>query len=220
MEKFDAEKLLNTPIEAFDFSVMIGDVMDFLEFAEENLSKQYQAALEALARRDLSGCPSEYKDSLEANLNHRFQTSLPLQLRYGALIGFVTTVEWAALRLNEAAITHAPPKAKKDNESVHLLRHFTREAGIDAEHMLKNYEALVHMRNCIAHSAGLHATYKHRESLCNEINRLTGIYFGSWHFLGDQICIDRNALSPYMLEMADFLPNLHAALRAKGMLAD
>ncbi|AOZ49729.1 hypothetical protein [Chromobacterium vaccinii] len=220
MEDFDAEKLLNTPIEAFDFSVMIGDVLDLLEFAEENLSKQYQAALEALARHDLSGSPSEYKDSLEANLNHRFQTSLPLQLRYGALIGFVTTVEWAALRLNEAAITPAPTKAKKDNESAHLLRHFTREAGIDAEHMLQNYEALVHVRNCIAHRAGLHATYKHGESLCNEIKRLSGIYFGNWHFLGDQICIERGALTPYMHQMADFLPKLHASLRAKSMLTD
>ncbi|WP_046167134.1 hypothetical protein [Chromobacterium vaccinii] len=130
MEDFDAEKLLNTPIEAFDFSVMIGDVLDL------------------------------------------------------------------------------------------LLRHFTREAGIDAEHMLQNYEALVHVRNCIAHSAGLHATYKHGESLCNEINRLSGIYFGNWHFLGDQICIERGALTPYMHQMADFLPKLYASLRAKSMLTD
>lgn len=91
---FDPQKLLDTPIEAFDFQFMIGDVKDFLEFSESNIDWQYRRELQAIAhRKDFDDLPPGYHHHLEQNAEHRFKVSLPLRVRYGAVLAFTTSVE-------------------------------------------------------------------------------------------------------------------------------
>ncbi|MCE1181723.1 MAG: hypothetical protein LWW81_05370, partial [Rhodocyclales bacterium] len=79
MDEFDIEKLLNTPIDAFDFQFMIGDVKEFLEFSESNIDWQHRRELQAIAhRKDFDEFLPEYQDHLEKNTDHRFKVSLPL----------------------------------------------------------------------------------------------------------------------------------------------
>lgn len=114
MPEFDPEKFLNTPIYAFDFQFMIGDVKDFLEFSESNIDSQRQCELQAIAhRKDWDQFPSDYREHLEENVNHRFRVSLPLRIRYGAVLAFITSVEWSVKFLNESALFPVPEKRNK-----------------------------------------------------------------------------------------------------------
>ncbi len=75
---FDLQKFLDTPIEAFDFQFMIGDVKDFLEFSESNSDWQYRRELQAISNgKDYDDFPSGYRHHLEQNAEHRFKVSLP-----------------------------------------------------------------------------------------------------------------------------------------------
>src|ERR1700723_2832186 len=96
MADFDPEKFLDTPTYAFDFQFMIGDVKDFLEFSESNIEWQYRRELQAIShRKDFDDLPLGYRDNLEQGAEHRFKVSLPLRVRYGALLAFTTSVEWS-----------------------------------------------------------------------------------------------------------------------------
>src|SRR5260370_10198684 len=110
MTKFDPEKFLNTPIYAFDFEFMIGDVEDFLESSERNIDLQYRRELHEIYQRDLDGFPPDYRDHLEETASYRFKVSLPLRVRYGALLAFTTSVEWSIKILNESAKKPVPEK--------------------------------------------------------------------------------------------------------------
>lgn len=94
MADFDLQKFLDTPIEAFDFQFMIGDVKDFLEFSESNIDWQYRHELQAIANgKDYDDFPPDYRHHLEQNAEHRFKVSLPLRVRYGAVLAFTTSVD-------------------------------------------------------------------------------------------------------------------------------
>jgi hypothetical protein len=95
---FDPKKFLDTPIYAFDFQFMIGDVKDFLEFSESNIDWQCRRELQAIAHRnDLDDFPQGYRENLESGAEHRFKVSLPLRVRYGALLALTTSVEWSVI---------------------------------------------------------------------------------------------------------------------------
>src|SRR5450830_767121 len=106
MAEFDFQKFLETPIEAFDFQFMIGDVKDYLEFSESNIDLQYRRELQVIeSSKDLDDFQPGYRDHLEQNVEHRFKVSLPLRVRYGALLAFTTSVEWAVHYLNQNAVS-------------------------------------------------------------------------------------------------------------------
>lgn len=88
---------------AFEFRVMLADILDFLEISERNietLHKQEQHAIKRRAARgwnlpgDISN--SAYEQHLLESAQHRFEVSLPTRVRYAALIALVTAVEWQA----------------------------------------------------------------------------------------------------------------------------
>lgn len=219
--EIDLEKYQNAPIDAFDFQFMIGDVKDFLEFSESNIDWQHRRELQAIAhRKDLDEFPPEYQDQLEQGAEHRFKVSLPLRVRYGALLAFTTSVEWAVNSLNRTAL--APVSDERDrtgtNFTVRVLREFSSRATADPGDVIETYEALVQIRNCIAHSAGLVATYRFKDALPVAVSQIPGIGIGDWHFSGDHICIERGALEPHMDKMARFVITLHTAMHGRGLL--
>lgn len=219
MAEFDIEKFLNTPIDAFDFQFMIGDVKDFLEFSESNIDWQHRRELQAIAhRKDFDEFPPEYRDHLEQNADHRFKVSLPLRVRYGALLAFTTSVEWAVGYLNRTSRSPVPDYRDGTNLTVKVLRQFSSQAAVDPGSVIENYEALVQIRNCIAHSAGVVATYRFKDDLPPAISRISGISIGNWHFFGDQVCVDRGALEPHIDQTAKLVVTLHTAMRERCLL--
>lgn len=217
--EFDLEKFLDTPIDAFDFQFMIGDVKDFLEFSEINIDWQHRRELQAIAhRKDFDEFSHEYRDHLEQNADHRFKVSLPLRVRYGALLAFTTSVEWAVGYLNQASLSPVLDDRDGTNLTVKALRQFTTRVAVDSGSVIENYEALVQIRNCIAHSAGVVETYRFKDALPVAVAKISGITVGNWHFFGDQICIERGALEPHIDQTAKLVITLHTAMREQGLL--
>lgn len=219
MADFDLQKFLDTPIEAFDFQFMIGDVKDFLEFSESNIDWQYRRELQAIGhRKDVDDFPHGYRDHLEQNAEHRFRVSLPLRVRYGALLAFTTSVEWAVGYLNRCAFSPVPDVRDGTNLTVKTLREFAARAGVDDVTVIDDYEALVQIRNCVAHSAGVVETYRFKNDLPAAVSRLNGVTLANWHFFGDQICIERGALEPHIDRAAELVVSLHSVMRERGLL--
>lgn len=218
MEKFDPEVFLDTPIYAFDFQFMIGDVKDFLEMSELNIAWQYRRELQAIAQRtDFGDYPQGYREHLEDNANYRFRLSLPLRVRYGALAAFVTSVEWSVLLLNKQA-REPVPERRRVNHAVEVLRKLSERAGLFAKSSIRDYKALVNVRNCVAHSAGLVDSYRHKDELCDSVNTLNGFSIANWQFMGDHITIERGALEPYVDAMRQLIIDLHRTLHERDLL--
>lgn len=216
---FDLQKFLDTPIDALDFQFMIGDVKDFLEFSESNIDWQYRRELQAIAHgRDYDNLPPSYRHHIEQNAEHRFKVSLPLRVRYGAVLAFTTAVEWTIGYLNKCATSPVPDLRDGSNLTVKILRNFSASVSVDAGAVIDDYEALVQIRNCIAHSAGIVETYRHKDDLPAAVSRIDGITIANWHFFGDQVCIERGALEPHIERAAELVVTLHSALRARGLL--
>ncbi len=94
---------------------------DFLEFAENNIDLQYQRELQEIAqRKDWDQFPPDYceREHLEGGINHRFRVSLPLRIRYGALLAFITSVEWSVKLLSMNALSLVPEKRGNPNHTV------------------------------------------------------------------------------------------------------
>ena len=218
MSEFDPEKFLHEPIYGFDFQFMIGDVEDFLEFSETNIEWQYLRELLAINHREeTEDLEPGYRDHLKTNAEHRFTVSLPLRVRYGALVAFTTSVEWAVGYIvgRLKGLLSQVPSGK--NPTVHFLLELNKITGLGDLDLIHNYGALVNARNCIVHSSGLVKNYRFREELQRDISRLQGIHLGNWHFFGEHVCIERCALSPYIRGMASSIVKLHEACDKMGL---
>jgi len=223
MPNVDLERLLSEPIYAFDFQSMIGDVADFLDFSESNIEWQYRRELQRIRRRaEAEELPPGYREHLETNAEHRFKISLPLRIRYGVVIALATSVEWSigfvVSRLRELL----PEKPRGRNLTVHALFELQRRTGVGRTDSVHDYESLVWIRNCIAHSAGIeeHYNYKFRGELAAAVGRLNGFTLDNWHFFRKHICIERGALNPYIEGMRDLVVALHKAAHEQGLLRD
>lgn len=218
MSKFDPEKFLKTPIYAFDFTFMIGDVKDFLKSSERNIDLQHQHEMHEISQRDFDDFPPDYRNHLEENAEYRFKVSLPLRVRYAALLAFTTSVEWSIKILNEKS--NHPVKEKSDgkNHTVKILRELATRTGLAADSTIDDYESLVNIRNCIAHSAGIVDAYKHKHTLPDDVKRLHGLSIGNWHFFGDHICIERDALNEYIDKMTKLVVDLHQLMHERGLV--
>jgi hypothetical protein len=219
MPDFDPDKFLETPIYAFDFQFMIGDVKDFLEFSESNIDWQHRRELQAIShRKDLGDYPPGYRGHLEESANHRFLVSLPLRVRYAAVLALITSVEWSAKYLNMRVLAQVPEKRDRTNHTVRVLRELSARTQLSAGSTIDDYEALINVRNCIVHSAGLLENYQFRDTLPTSVARLRGFSLANWHFFGDQVCIERGALDQYIDQMGKLVVHLHQSMHEKGLM--
>jgi len=218
MSDFDPEKFLNEPIYALDFKFMVGDVEDFLEFSESNVEWQLRRELLSIqSRAEREEFEPGYKEHLEANAEHRFKVSLPLRIRYGTLVALITSVEWSVSFVVGHLKKPLPEKPKGANATVHALQELEALLPMSAGELIKDYEALVRVRDCIVHSAGIERDYKYREKLPTILGRLNDINLGNWHFLGTHICIEKGALNPYIEALAEHVAALHKACDENGV---
>jgi hypothetical protein len=213
MSKLDTDRFLDMTIDALDFQFMVGDVKDFLAFSEENIAWQYRRERQALALRSDLKDDAEYRDHLEQGAQHRFEVSLPLRVRYSALISFVISVEWSILYLNRSLKSPIVTRRDGTNGTVQLLRGLSARAGVAAEEIIADYEALVRLRNCVVHAGGVVASYEYKEDLPPAVARIHGTTLENWHFFGPQVCIARGALDGPIGRTAELILLLHKSLR-------
>jgi hypothetical protein len=83
---------------------------------------------------------------------------------------------------------------------------------------VRDYEALVKVRNCIAHAAGIVKYDKYREGLPDAIKRLAGFSIDSWHFMGQHICIHRGALNRCFDSAGQLVVTIHRACYEQNLL--
>lgn len=221
MRNIDLDRLLNEPIHAMDFQFMIGDVHDLLHFSEMNIEWQYRRELQSIERRgEIEDIPQDYKEHLEENAQHRFTVSLPLRIRYAALVALTTSVEWSVGLLVKALRQPLPrpPKGPRKNETVRRLTELVARTGVGKSNFVQDFDALTEVRNCIAHSAGIEAHYRHRDKLTTAIGRLDGFSLENRHFLGQHVWVEKGALDRYIGNMRELIVTLARSAHEQGLL--
>ena len=225
MTTFDPEKFMNEPIYAFDFSFMISSIRGFLEFSEANVESQYHEERQSIQQQSDSGgwgLSDEYHDSylqhLLENAKHWFTIGLPLQIRYGALLSLITMVEWSVKGLAGQLKQSINEKEPGCNLTVHRLRGLAEQTKQEKADSINNYEALVEVRNCITHNAGLENKYRYPKGLEAALDQLEGFSLDNWHFFGKHVCIEHGALEPYIDEIKDTVVGLHKATHEQALL--
>jgi hypothetical protein len=219
MADIDLERLVNEPHYAFGFQYWIGDVEDFLEFSESNIEWQHRRELQDIRRRaETADWPEGYQQHLEENAEYRFKVSLPLRVRYAAVVALTTSVEWSVGHLVKLLKEPLTKKPVGRNEVVHALIELQQRTGIGSVGTVQDYEAIVHIRNCIAHSAGIEEHYERRDQLAAAVKRLEGVSLDNWHYLGKHVCIAKGALNPHIRQIGDLVVALHKASHEQGLL--
>ncbi len=191
MSEIDLEQLISKPIYALDFQRMIADIADFLDFSEINIELKY-----------------------------RYEISLPLKVRYGAVLSLITSVEWS-VHIFEQWLTQPisyEDKPKGFNKTVYAISELENRTGIGNVEIVEDYKALVYVRNCIAHNAGIEKGYSYQRDLLEAVNRLSGFSLDNWSFFGKQVCIQKGALAPYIEKLHNFIVKCHESAEADGLL--
>jgi hypothetical protein len=217
----DLERILNEPHYGFNLQYFIGDVEDFLDFSESNIEWQHRAELQRIRRETATGdWPDGYREHLEGNAEYRFTVSLPLRVRYAAVVALVTSVEWYVGHLVKLLQVPLPekPKGLKRNDTVHALFELQQRTSVGAQETIRDYEALVHLRNCIAHAAGIEEDYEHKDQLAVSIGGLAGVSLENWHYLGKHIAISKGALNPFIRSIGDLVIALEKAAHEQRLL--
>jgi hypothetical protein len=222
MANIDLDRLINEPIYAFDFQFMIGDIQDYLDFSEKNIEWQYRSELQSIRFRaeagDFKGIPHGYREHLEASAEHRFNVSLSLRVRYGALLALITAVEWSVKYLAQQLIEPVGNTPKCKNKTIYALEVLNKRTDLGRDGPIRDFEALVRVRNCVVHSAGLESDDKNRATLAEEVQRLKGVSLANWHFFGSHVAIQKGALDKYIQEMEHLIVDLHKALHEKKFI--
>lgn len=203
---------------------MIGSIREFLEFSEANIENQYIEECRSIHQRADSGelnRPDEYRDSyvehLLENTEHWFTVDLPLQIRYAALLSLITAVEWSIGHINKQ-LTQPIKKQTGCNLTVHRLKILNKRTQLGKKNSIDNYKALVGVRNCIVHNAGLEKGYKYPDTLEQSLDRLEGIYLDNFYLYGTHVWIEREALNRYIDEIGETVVVLHEVADKQGLL--
>ena len=109
-------------------------------------------------------------------------------------------------------------KPKGRNETVHALFELQQRTGVGSTDVVHDYEAIVLVRNCIAHSAGIEEHYQFRDDLAAGVDRLVGFSLDNWHFFGKHVCINKGALNSYVQQLSALIVALYKAAHEQGLL--
>jgi hypothetical protein len=211
---FDIEKFLNTPLYAFDQTSVFGDLQEFLEFSEKNIEWQKRTELQRIAQEMATTNIEEehrysYERHLRDNAEFRFDTVLPMRVRYAALTSLISTIEWSVeVLVQEYAIKIPSPKNK--NRVIHRLRYLTAEWSLDLTVPVAKLEFLTWVRNIIIHNSGLLKGCKYESAVRQFIVQYEPSFkISNWHFVGDTIEIQRNAIDPLISSWKDIIYELY-----------
>ncbi|MDP3191041.1 hypothetical protein [Rhodoferax sp.] len=219
----DFDTLLKQTFFGLDILTMLGDVEDFIEFSENNIRWQKQRELRRAEHErndevfDDPLFEVQYRDQALRGVEYRFEISLTQRVRYATLITLITTIEWVLVALKKRASFEFPKKPEKMNEAVHALTVFNDKAALRLEQEIHLLKSLIQIRNCIVHSAGLLASYKHGSELRRGLVGLSGVGISSKNFLGESIEIEAGFLEEIINNTRIWLPAVETALIVHGL---
>jgi len=217
----DLHRIEHQKYYAIEFYGLVEEINDFLDYQECHISGRYNAKLNEI--RELSeqqDFPDGRREHLEKNAAHQFQVILPLRARYTAIIMLVTSVEWSVKILTQRLRGKLKKRTGQVNETVHNLRNISELSGVPQSSIIDKYEAIVRVRDCIIHNAGLLANHKFEEELPQAIAKLEGFELGNWHYTGTHVIIERNAVSFYVRKITEFIVALHRAIHEQSLADD
>ncbi|MCG3185943.1 MAG: hypothetical protein IOMNBAOH_00485 [Rhodocyclaceae bacterium] len=135
-----------------------------------------------------------------------------------SIVALITTVEWVLLALKQRTSFAFPQKPDKKNEATHVLSVFNEKAALALEQEILSLEALIYIRNCIVHAAGLLASYKHETELRQRLATMAGIKVSNINFLGEGIEIETGFLQCAIKDVRRWLPNIEKAILERGFI--
>ncbi len=227
MKAADLDDFLNQTFFSLDVRTMLGDVEDFLSFSESNLSWQKQRELRRAEQEaaevkfvgEDARFEASYRDSLIENATYRFDVSLTQRVRYAALSALITTVEWCAVTLQRRATFEFPAKPKRKNLAVHILETLNIQTGLDDPSAdILQVEALILVRNCVIHEAGLIEHHKHKDDLRSGLQILSGMQLSNKNFLGESVEIEVGALEAAIARIGTWLTALEKRSIENGFI--
>lgn len=223
-KQIDLTALLDQTFFGLDTLSMLGDIEDFIEFSESNIGWQKHRELRRAEQEatimgfDDPRMEAQYLDQSLQGVEYRFEVSLKQRVRYAALVSLITTIEWVLIALKKQTSFDFPKTPDKKNEAVHILSVFNEKATLSLEQNIVSLEALVFIRNCIVHAAGLLVSYKHETELRETLSNLTGVKVSNQNFLGDGIEIETGFLEGVIKDVRLWLPNVEKVVSEQGLL--
>lgn len=226
MIKLHVDDILNQTFYGLDVMAMLNNVIDFLEFSEGNLAWQRRrevrrAEVEALAA-DFSAEDMHLRDqyihqSIEG-AEYRFDVNLSQSIRYSGLTALTTTLEWCGAALM-ARLVCAPPKVPDgENKFVNFFSYLNTKCGIGHEAHIANMRRLVHVRNCVVHSAGFLKGYKFEHEVRETIAHLPGFSVNTDNYLGESIQLSDSALPQFARAAFEWIPTFEQPSIKAGIL--
>ncbi len=220
----DIDDFLNQTFFAIDVRNMLGDVEDFILFSESNIEWQKKREL----RRTEKECEKELFDDKNMqfqytcqkldSVEYRFDVSLTQSVRYSGITTLVTTIEWCLLSLQKRALFDIKNKQYYSNDALNALKAFSIKLDVNLNNRIAFIEKLIHIRNCIVHSAGLINSYKHSVELRKELKVISGVSITKENFLGDSIKVQSGFLEKTLKEVESWLPDIEKTAYDKKLL--
>lgn len=211
---------LNCTLESLDLIAMLNGVDRFISFNETNIETQ-KATQTNLAEKTVfvgvvDSLQLQLRDQLVESTKYRFDIDFTRRSRYAGLTALITTVDWFVVSFrNRLSFTATE---KKGNKTVNLLRDLNELSQQPYAKQIKDFEHLVHVRNCIVHASGLIESYEHEKSLREALPNIRGVTLFVDDFLGECIDLDRDAIPSRVNEMKNWLPAIEYECSRTGLL--
>lgn len=217
---------LNQTFYGLDVMAMLNNVIDFLEFSEGNLAWQRRrevrrAEVDALSEEfspeDLH-LRGQYIIQTIEDAEYRFDVNLSQSIRYSGLTALTTTLEWCGAALMARLVGSAPKVPEGENKFVSFFSHLNSACGLGHEAHIANMRRLVHVRNCIVHSAGFLKGYKFEREVRETIKHLPGFSVNAENYLGESVEISNNALPQFARAAFEWIPTFEQPSIKAGIL--
>ncbi len=224
MQTIRIPDFLEQTIYSWDVSSLLGGIVDYLEFSEQNLSWQRQrerrrAEEEALSlefdEEDAHLLPQARAQIVEG-AEYRFDIGLSQSIRFGGLVAYVTSIEWCAKLFAGRMVLPVPKCPKGKNDAAHTLQHLVGKIGGKHDQDVAVFESVVHVRNCVVHSAGLVKGDRHESAVRAALSKISGFGISTEGFLGERAHIDAGAIERLARSALAWVPALDMECTTNG----
>ncbi|MFC3283056.1 hypothetical protein [Litchfieldella rifensis] len=223
-KKLSIDEILNQTFFGLDTLTMLDDVEHFIKFAESNIAWQKHSQYCRTEREcdkeefDDPSMEAQYRDQMLEDVVYRFDVGLTQRVRYAGLAALITTIEWCLLSLKKRATFPFPKKRDSTNETIHVLSVFNEKATLGLEAKIEHLEAVIQVRNCLVHAAGLLESFRYEQQLRARLLTLSGINASNTNFLGEIIEIKPGFLEGVVEDVRTWLPSIEQTASQQGLL--
>ena len=204
------ENWLDTPICILDVQQQFDDILEFVEFSEKNIEWQKRSHIQTLDRKaqKFRYESPEYFNELQ-EIEYRFDIILSRKVRYSALLSLITTIEWNARFFESNVANSLEPKQTGLNASFCIYKQITERTRFkNGDNFLSIIDALIKVRNCIAHSGGIVTDYKYSDEIRSVVQKLEGFSIGNGGLSDEFIIIERGSVELLGKKLSEWVSSL------------